>query len=235
MKVAIIAFTGTVGKTTIAAHMLSPRMDNAAVFSIESINETAGNLGLDVEQIKGENFRAFFKEIIALDNAIVDVGASNVEGFLEGVRRFEDSHEEIDFFVIPVIPTPKSQKESLRCVEVLNDLGIPPEKIRIIFNRVNEDVSAEFPTILGLKSLNLCVVNPDAAIYENEIFDMLSTKKLTMEAVMTDPVDYKAKLREIGRDGDPRQRAFFEDMHAIKALAKPMNRQFDRAYQALFS
>lgn len=235
MKVAVVAFTGTVGKTTIAAHMLSPRMNNATVFSIESINETAGGLGLDVEQLKGDQFRAFFKQIIELDDAIVDVGASNVEEFLDGIRRFEDSHDEIDFFVIPVIPSTKSQKETLRCVEVLNDLGIPSDKIRILFNRVSEDVESEFPTIMGLQRYGMCVVNPKAAVYENEVFDMLSIKKLTMEAAMQDPTDYRAKLRELGKDGDARLKSQYADMHAIKALAKPLNRQFDAAFEAIFA
>ncbi len=45
MKVAVLNYTGTVGKTTIAAHLLSPRMNNAPIFAIETINETAEGLG----------------------------------------------------------------------------------------------------------------------------------------------------------------------------------------------
>ena len=45
MKVAILNYTGTVGKKTAAAHLLSPRMNNAPIFAIESINETAEGLG----------------------------------------------------------------------------------------------------------------------------------------------------------------------------------------------
>uniref|UniRef100_A0A1A9VZG1 Uncharacterized protein n=1 Tax=Glossina brevipalpis TaxID=37001 RepID=A0A1A9VZG1_9MUSC len=57
MKVAILNYTGTVGKTTIAAHLLSPRMNNAPIFSIKSINETAEGLGIDVEKMNGSKFR----------------------------------------------------------------------------------------------------------------------------------------------------------------------------------
>ncbi len=35
MKIAVTNYCGTVGKTTIAAHLLSPRMNNAPVLAIE--------------------------------------------------------------------------------------------------------------------------------------------------------------------------------------------------------
>lgn len=38
MKVAILNFSGNVGKSTIAAHLRKPRMPGAQMFSIESIN-----------------------------------------------------------------------------------------------------------------------------------------------------------------------------------------------------
>lgn len=44
MKVAVINYCGTVGKTTIAAHLLAPRMEQARIYAIETINETAGDL-----------------------------------------------------------------------------------------------------------------------------------------------------------------------------------------------
>lgn len=62
MKVAVINYTGTVGKTTICAHLLAPRMINPEFFAIESINETAEGLGMDVSRMKGDKFRDFLKE-----------------------------------------------------------------------------------------------------------------------------------------------------------------------------
>lgn len=36
-KVAVLNYTGTVGKTTVAAHLLAPRMDNAPIYAIEAL------------------------------------------------------------------------------------------------------------------------------------------------------------------------------------------------------
>ena len=52
MKVAVMNFSGNVGKTTVAGQLLKPRMENARIFSIESINAGADADGLEVEKMK---------------------------------------------------------------------------------------------------------------------------------------------------------------------------------------
>jgi len=128
MKVAVLNYSGTVGKTTVAAHLLSPRMNKAPIFAIETINETVEGFGLGVQQIKGKNFRDLFNKLTMLDDAIIDIGASNIEAFLDGMVKFEDSHIEFDFFIIPVTNDDKVLKETIRMVEVLSSFGIHAEK-----------------------------------------------------------------------------------------------------------
>jgi hypothetical protein len=234
-KVAVLNYTGTVGKTTIAAHLLSPRMNDAPVFAIETVNETAEGLGLDVEKIRGEKFRDLFKKLLTLDDAIIDVGASNVEAFLDGMVKFEDSHLEFDVFLIPVTSGTKEQKESISMIATLSDCGIPADKIRVLFNRVEGDVAEEFGPLLNyVKKEKNAIANPDAAIFENELFDLLSVKKLSIGGVLSDDTDYKAKLRELGPEGDAKLKAHYSDLHVIKALAKSVNRNLDTVFSALF-
>ena len=235
MKVAVLNYTGTVGKTTIAAHLLSPRMNNAPIFAIETINETAEGLGVDVEKIRGEKFRDLFKKLMLLDDAIIDVGASNVEAFLDGMVKFEDSHLEFDCFIVPVTAGSKEQKETISIIATLADFGIPADKIRVVFNRVEADVAEEFGPILNFaKKQKNCIANPDAAIFENELFDMLSVKKITIGDALADETDYKAKARELGKDGDAKMKTHYSDMHVIKSLSKSVNRNLDAVFAALF-
>ncbi len=234
MKIAIMNYTGTVGKTTVVAHLLAPRMKNAPVFAIETINETAEGLGVNVSKIRGEKFRELFKELLSIDDAIIDVGASNVEDFLDGMVRFDDSHLEIDRFFVPTTSGIKEQKETMLMLGTLADFGIPPEKIHVIFNRVEADVQDEFPHILSYarKERN-CTANPNAAIFENEVFDMLAMRRLTISAALDDDTNYKEKLRGLGREGDPKLISLYADMHVIKALAKSVNRNLDTVFSML--
>ncbi|ANC47751.1 MULTISPECIES: StbB family protein [Burkholderiales] len=234
MKVAVLNYTGTVGKTTIAAHLLSPHMGNAPIFAVETINETAAGLGVDVEQIKGQKFRDLFRKLIALDDAVIDVGASNIEDFLDGMVKFDESHLEFDYFVIPVTSGTKEQKETISMIGTLADFGIPPEKIRIVFNRVEADVADEFTHVLNYaKKEKNCIANTDAAIFENELFDALAVKKLTVDALLSDETDYKAMLKN-NPDASAKERSHWGDMHALKALARSVRRNLDAVYDALF-
>ncbi|MHB8564115.1 MAG: StbB family protein [Acidiferrobacteraceae bacterium] len=234
MKIAVTNYCGTVGKTTIAAHLLSPRMNDAPVLAIESVNETAEGLGVDVEKIRGDRFKDFFKRIITLDDAIIDVGASNVEDFLTGMTQFEDSHLEVDRFIVPVTSGNKEQKETLAMIATLSGFGIPKERIRVLFNRVESDVETEFPLVLSYaRREQNCIADPAVSLFENEVFDLLGTRGLNIAQALNDETDYKTKLRELGKDGDARLRAQYADLHAIKALAKSVNRNLDAVFAAI--
>ncbi|WP_256672497.1 hypothetical protein [Pseudomonas sp. JG-B] len=90
MKHAIMNFSGNVGKTTVAVGLLKPRMPDAQIFSVESLNVDASAEGVEVEKMKGKKFGELMEQLMMLDSAIVDVGASNVEDFLKmmaAVRR----------------------------------------------------------------------------------------------------------------------------------------------------
>jgi hypothetical protein len=234
MKVAILNYTGTVGKTTAAAHLLSPRMNNAPIFAIESINETAEGLGIDVEKMTGNKFRELFKRIMLEDDAIIDIGASNIEDFMNSMVKFDDSHEEINYFLIPVTSGTKEQKETIMMLDTLASIGIPAEKIKILFNRVDSDVDEEFPFIIARhKKEKSFTLNKECAIFENEIFDALSIKGLTVDALLADTTDYKALLKN-NKEASTKERNTWADMFGLKSLAKGVKRNLDDVYANLF-
>lgn len=234
MKVAILNYTGTVGKTTVAAHLLSPRMNNAPIFAIESINETAEGLGVDVEKMNGNKFRELFKKLMLEDDAIIDIGASNIEDFMNNMIKFDDSHEEFDFFVIPVTSGTKEQKETILMLDTLASIGIPQEKIKVVFNRVDNDVDEEFPFILAKhKKEKSFTLNRECAIFENELFDALSIKGLTVDALLSDTTDYKSLLKN-NKDASAKERNMWADMFGLKSLAKGVKRNLDDVYTNLF-
>ena len=235
MRITVMNYTGTVGKTTIATHLLSPRMGSAPIIAVESINETAAGMGVAVEQMKGDKFRELFQRMVVTEDLIVDVGASNIEDFLEGMSRLDDSHVEFDFFIVPVTNGTKEQRETISMISTLATLGVPAEKIRLLFNRVDSSVEEEFHILLNyVGKNNNATVNTQAAIYENGLFDLLAIKKLSIDKLLNDPKDYKSLLRE-KKDAEPKQRAFWAEMFGLKLLAKGVNKNLDSVYAALFT
>lgn len=235
MKVAVLNYSGSVGKTTIASHLLSPRMADAPIFAVESTNETAADLGLDIEQLRGGQFGSLYKRLLSLDNAIVDVGASNIEDFLDRVAKYEDSHDELDAYIVPVVSTGKAQRESIKTIQALAGVGVPSDRIHVVFNRVEIDVRDEFAAIFGYaKASKAFTLTPDAVVWENEVFEALAAKRLTIANLLADDTDYRALLRG-NPDADVKQRNQWTDMLAARALAKPVSRNLDAVFDALMS
>jgi len=236
MRVTVINYCGTVGKTTVASQLLAPRIANAEIFAVETVNETAADLGLEVEQMRAGRFGDLYKRLMLAGEAIVDVGASNAEEFIARMIKFEGSHLEFDYFVVPVTSGAKEQKETIKTLQALAGVGVAPERIRVLFNRVTNDVCEEFPAVLGFAERSRSVVaNPQAVIHENEVFDLLTTKKTTIAAVLADGTDYRSLIRTADHEREPNKVSHYVDMHAIQALARGVSRQLDGAFQALLA
>jgi len=235
MKVAVLNFSGSVGKTVVASHLLAPRIPNAEFIAIESTNESAADLGLDIEQMRGEHFGRLFRSLLIAEAAIVDVGASNIEACLAELVKYDQAHLEIDYYVLPTLSSGKAQRETIKTIQALAEIEVPSERVRVLFNRVDADVFEEFSSIFGYaKKSKDFVANPDAAIFENEVFDLLASKRMTVQQILTDETNYRQLLRDTDRS-DIKRITHLSDMHALQSLARPVNRQLDAAFAALFA
>ncbi len=235
MKVAVLNFSGNVGKTTVAAHLLKPRMADAPIFSVESLNVDAAADGIDVEKLRGSRYKELTDQLMNLDSAIIDVGASNVEEFLKLMQRYSDSHEEFDYFVVPVVKDRKQQIDTINTIRALSKLGIPKNKIRLVFNKIdtNDSVEEDFYNLFGFAGAeDSFVIDPAASIHFNEIFDELKSIGISFSQINADTVDYRAKLRTL-TDQSERERCVL--MVGIKRLAITANKNLDTVHRALFA
>lgn len=233
MKIAVMNFSGNVGKTTVAGHLLKARMPDAPIYSIESINAGADSDGLEVEKMKGKKFGELVDQIMMDDSAIIDVGASNVEDFLKLMQQYSGSHEEFDYFIIPVVKEKKVQADTVNTIRALQAVGIEKKRIRLVFNKVevDDDVTDEFAPLFGLADMEKSfVINEANTIYANEVFERLKALGKSLGEVTADPTDYRAKLRE-AKDAD--EKAACAQMVAVKRLAVTANKNLDDVFQSL--
>ncbi len=122
MKIAVINFSGNVGKTTIARHLLMPRIPGAELIAIESINADEGHQG---QSLRGRQFGELQEYMQTVDSVVVDIGASNVEDLMALMRRYQGSHEDFDCFVIPTVAAIKQQQDTMATLAELARSGIP--------------------------------------------------------------------------------------------------------------
>ncbi len=237
MKIAVINFSGNVGKTTVARQLLAPRLAGAQEICVETINTGDADSGGTAERWKGKEFGSLQEQLMQIDSAIVDIGASNVEEFIKLMAQFDGSHAEFDYYVVPVVREKKQQTDSVNTIKTLARIGVAPERIRVVFNRVDiddeADLSAAFAMLLGFHTIEgRFTLRPQALIYENEIFDRLRILKRTVAQVLADPTDYRAQLRSAADDG---QRASIVGMISAQRLARSAQANLDAVYAALFS
>lgn len=230
MKIAVLNFSGNVGKSTIAKHLFAARMPNAMHYAIETINVDEG--GSDAI-LKGKQFGELQETLLPLDEAIVDVGSSNVEEFVRRMGQYQGSHEDYDLYVVPAVKSAKELRDTIRTIQLLLKMGVPGNKIRIVFNRVEHDDDVEdafFPLYQFAADNKKVKLDAKAAIQYSDIFQRLRTMGLTIEQLVADDTDWKAELRAADSD-DKKQTAV--SMISMKRLAATAKTNLDMVFAAV--
>lgn len=232
MKVAIISFNGSAGKTITGVHLFKPRMPMAKFFAIESTNQSASDLGLaDVETLRGRDVGDLIELLLLEDDAIIDIGASNIETFFEGISRFHGAIDDIDKFVIPVTAEAKSWQEGLKTVEALAAIGIPADKIYLLPNRITSDPQSEIPGAYAyVKKTKKATISADAFLYESDVYGYLSHHKLAFDELIDESADYKALARA---ETDPEKRKEYANKYRWTSEAIPVRKNLDACFDSL--
>lgn len=236
MKIAVISFSGSCGKTTISGQLLKPRIKDAEIYSIESFNSGLENDGVEAEKIAAKQFVEIISNVTIAENAILDVGASNISEFLKLMTQYKNSHEEIDYFVVPTIKEKKTQIDTINLIETLNGIGIKPKKIIVILNKVDieeaESVAKDFEMILNLHAMDKSfVIYPNAIVHANEIFDVVKEVGQSVDAIINDSTDYRALIKSTD---DKSKKHEYAHRIAYKNLSLSAKENMDFVFKTIF-
>lgn len=195
MKVAVINFSGNVGKTTISRHLLLPRIAGAELISVESLNAD----GSQGQYLRGRQFAELQEYMQTVNSLVVDIGASNVEDLMALMRRYRGSHEDFDYFVVPTVPDLKQQEDTMATLSELSRSGISPSRLRLVFNMVDDgiDVDQAFEHLLAF--LHACPVakaSTRCRLGTNEVYGRIAGKGIDLAALAQDDTNYKALIAQ---------------------------------------
>jgi len=230
MKAVVINYSGNVGKTTVSRHLLSPRMNSAQVFTVESINSD----GTEDQIVRGKHFAVMLETLANLDDAVIDVGASNVEDFVGLMAKYRGSHEDFDYFIVPTVAKDKQQSDTISVIEALAELGVPAKKMRVVFNMVEYDEMPEriFSGLIGYHAKNNnFTLKPDAIIHMNELYGKLKGSEQTIEDILNDTTDLKGLLKTTT---EPDEKIAITRRIAVKRLAAGVTEELDGVFKTLF-
>jgi hypothetical protein len=229
MKLAVINFSGNVGKTTVARHLLAPRIPGCQVVAVESINADDGQS----VTIRGRQFAQLQEFLQSVDNVVVDIGASNVEEMLKLMRRYRDSQEDFDGFVVPTVPARKQQQDTAATLAELARIGVPPQRLRLVFNQVDDDSPIEraFDTLLAYcASSGVAMPRPAPCISFNEVYALVRGTGQSLAELAADRTDYKAEIAQAGTQSD---KLALAQRLATQRLARGVIPELDACFAAL--
>ncbi len=202
MSIAILNCSGNVGKTTVTRELLSPRLPHMSVRQVESIN-TDDSAGPKVEVMIAARFDELHDELMRGSSLLVDIGASNVEEYLNRLDGAEGAQEDYACFIVPVEPESKQMKDTVKTISMLSDLGVEPERIRVLLNKVDlvkseprgVTLHRHFGQLFEMHRQEASFqLDQDALIPRNDVFTLAAAAGRTVHDIATDGVDYRAQL-----------------------------------------
>jgi hypothetical protein len=229
MKLAVINFSGNVGKSTNARHLLAPRIHRCEVIAVESINADDAQ----GRTVRGRQFAELQEFLQTPANVVVDIGASNVEELLLLMRRYRGSHLDFDGYIVPTVPARKQQQDTAATLAELARIGVPASRVRLVFNQVADDEPVErvFETLLAYCAASQTVEPRLAArLHYNEVYARVRSTDQSLKALAADPTDYKHRIAQAD---SPSEKVAWAQALATQRLARGVLPELDACFDAL--
>lgn len=221
MKYVIVNFSGNTGKSTLAWHLFMPRVPKAEYIAVETIN--SDEAGENVEVVKGKQYGQLQEQLMLIENAIVDVGASNIEEFMRLMQQYRGSHEDFDMFIVPTVKDSKQVRDTIATIEALATMGVPAKKIRVVFNKLAVDDTVEdafYPIIAYHEDRKAFSLRPKAALFESELYPRLRAMNQTVDGLLADTTNWKEILKTAKTREEKEDAAAHISMQRLAASAK---------------
>ncbi len=229
MKIAVINFSGNVGKTTVARHLLVPRLPGAELVCVESINADDGQ----GQALRGRQFGELQEYLQTVESVVVDIGASNVEELLALMRKYRGSQEDFDCFIVPTVPALKQQQDTIATLVELAHIGVPASRLKVVFNMVEDgiEVGRAFDTLLAfVAELPIAQADMRCCLGDNEIYERVKGAGVDIAALARDSTDYKAL---IGKARSTEDKLALAQKLATSRLASGVLPELDACFAAL--
>lgn len=236
LNILFYSFAGTVGKSALAKALALSRLQNAHYVEIETINTGSIIDEAILVKLRGDQVERLIKELVLYTNNVVDCGASNAESLGAGMAQHQGTHRDIDLFVVPITPGAKELADTIASVRMLSTMGVEPERLKVVPNKIRTTVQDEMPGILRFVAKEgLCTLPGDSWVRKSEIFDHLTRMKMTIEDALADYTDYSELARKAHEDGDDALTNHYFTRLYIQRLAPDAKANLDEVFSALMA
>lgn len=229
MKIALLNYSGNVGKTTLARDLLKFRLPSYELITIESSNAD----GKEEVIIRGEDGDKLYTELLLSDDIILDIGSSNLEAFFKSNQKESEILSNIDKFIIPVTPELKQQQDTIKTIKDLLSNGIKVRQIYIIANQVIIDDFIKLSDVFDdLTSATKALKIDFNFKYAIERHDLYTNGKILAE--MLSDEDYRAKMEEAKAQGDKENARILANKYIRQKKIQKLNEHYQMIFDEIF-
>lgn len=243
LTVCIINSSGNSGKTISGRWLVKPRLQDPKYYRI----------GFNDRNISGDEIFATVDKLIDVHvelmmdtSVIVEVEISEFERTIDRMDQMMGCHEDYDFFLVPVVDSsPKLIADSIGTIKILVNMGVPPHKIRILFNRDPGRHSAYdyFEELTDTLDELKIPYDLNAQFQCYDFYEKLEALNLSFEDLTEhNLIDAKAhlkKIKEKGKiyrltDAEKAAKAFYAQVVLVQRAALAYKSEHDEVFGILF-
>ena len=243
LTVCIINSSGNSGKTISGRWLVKPRLQDPKYYRI-GFNDR--NISGDEIFATVDKLRDVHVELMMDTSVIVEVEISEFERTIDRMDQMMGCHEDYDFFLVPVVDSsPKLIADSVGTIKILVNMGVPPHKIRILFNRDPGRHSAYdyFEELTdNLDELKIPYdLNAQFQCYD--FYEKLEALNLSFEDLTEhNLIEAKAHLKKISEKGrihrltdtEKAAKAFYAQVVLVQRAALAYKSEHDEVFEILF-
>lgn len=243
LTVCIINSSGNSGKTISGRWLVKPRLQDPKYYRI-GFNDR--NISGDEIFATARNLIDVHVELMMDTSVIVEVEMSEFERTIDRMTQMMGCHEDYDFFLVPVVDSsPKLIADSIGTIKILVNMGVPPHKIRILFNRDSCRHSAHdyFEELTDTLDELKIPYDLNAQFQCYDFYEKLETLNLSLEDVTEhNLIDAKAHLKKITEKGkihrltdtEKAAKAFYVQVVLVQRSALAYKSEHDEVFEILF-
>lgn len=135
--------TGNCGKSTLAKHLLKPRMGDSVSciaygHSRNAKPQAYADFCFDGRSAEDEVAARIFHDSAMKRNLLIDVGSSDMRNVNRMWDAFDSLHKRVDVYLVPCMPDPKQVADTITSIDTLLKRGVEASKIVVVRNNFNE-------------------------------------------------------------------------------------------------
>ena len=244
LNVCIINSSGNSGKTISGRWLVKPRLQEPKYYRIgfNKRNVSGDEIFAPVDKLSDVHI-----ELMMMDTSvIVEVEICEYERTIRQMTQMNGCHEDYDFFLVPVVDSsPKLIADSIETVKILVNMGVPPHKIRILFNRDPDRHSTYdyFEELTDTLDELKIPYDLNAQFQCYDFYEKLEALNLSFEDLTEhNLIEAKAHLKKISEKGriyrltdtEKAAKAFYVQVVLVQRAALAYKSEHDEVFEILF-